>query len=89
MKNILRHIENKIYINDREFDEKVLKTFDPNYFLPKGWSRIYIQGRKHFITNGKGQKGGKFPWEDGDRYIKSIKELTHLERQIEFDEETN
>jgi len=86
--NTFRHIKNKIYINDREFHEEVLKEFDPNYSLANGWSRHYIQNRKHYITNGKCQMAGGFPWEDGDRYIKSLVEFTHLEKQIELDKET-
>ena len=89
MNNNFHHINNKIYINGKEFHEDVLKTFDSNYSIPGGWARHYIQGRKHCLTNGKHQKGAELPWKDGDRYIKSLKELTHLEKQIEFDKETH
>lgn len=80
-----RHYNNKFYINGNEFDIKVLKEFDPEYSLPEGLSRHYIQGKKHFISNGKWQMPAPFPWEDGDKYIKSVRELMYLTQQIELD----
>ena len=62
--------------------------FDPQYSLPEGMSRHYIQGKKHFISNGRRQMPAPFPWEDGDLYIKSSREFMYLEQQIELDEKT-
>ena len=85
-----RHKKNTIEIDDQIFDEKLLKLFDPKYSgTPKGWVRCYIQGRKHYLTNGTNQIGCDFPWEEGDRYIRSLPELKFLEKQINLDEETS
>ena len=82
-----KHYGNTFYINDNEFDIKVLNEFDPEYSLPKGLARHYIQGKKHFISNGKCQIPAEFPWISGDNYIKSIRELMYLSQQIELDDE--
>tara|TARA_R100000152_G_C6716193_1_gene142907 strand:+ start:272 stop:553 length:282 start_codon:yes stop_codon:yes gene_type:complete len=84
------HKQNGVVEIDRiQFDEKIIKQFDPDYNTPEGWSRMYIQNRKHYLSNGKNQVGDKFPWPDGDRYIKSILELKFLEKQLQLDEESN
>ena len=84
-----KHKKETIYINGTVFNEEVLKEFDPNYSKPDGWIRLYIQNKKHYFTNGMTQIGSDFPWKDGDRYIKSVKELKLLERQLELDKESN
>tara|TARA_R110000824_G_scaffold165417_2_gene342004 strand:+ start:14 stop:280 length:267 start_codon:yes stop_codon:yes gene_type:complete len=80
-----RHHNNTFYINDNKFDIGVLNAFDPKYSLSEGLSRTYIQGKKHFISNGKCQMPAPFPWKEGDCYIKSIRELMYLKQQIEID----
>jgi len=84
-----RHKGNVIEIDDVFFDEEVLLSFDPAYSKPDGWIRCYIQNKKHYLTNGTNQIGSTFPWDDGDKYIKSIVELKFIEKQIELDKQTN
>jgi len=81
------HKDNKFYINGNEFDIKILKEFDPEYSLPEGLNRHYTQGKKHIITNGRWQVADEFPWNRGDLYIKSIRELMYLKQQLDLDEE--
>jgi hypothetical protein len=81
-----RHYDDKFYINGHEFDIKILETFDPQYNIPSGCSRHYIQDKKHFISNGRNQVSAPFPWDKGDEYIKSIREFMYLKQQIELDE---
>jgi len=87
--SIFRHIDNKIQIDDYAFDINILTTFDPEYSLPNGCiSRHYIQGRKHYLSTGKNQIGGQFPWKKGDMYIDSLRELFYLKDQLELDSKT-
>tara|TARA_R110000824_G_scaffold198808_3_gene382858 strand:+ start:817 stop:1089 length:273 start_codon:yes stop_codon:yes gene_type:complete len=84
-----KHKNDKIEIDGYIFNETVLKEFDPDYSKPDGWIRIYIPQKKHCFTNGMNQIGSDFPWKDGDRYIKSLKELQFLEKQLKLDKEYN
>jgi len=81
------HKDDTIEIDDYRFHENILKTFDPTYTKPDGWTRCYIQGRKHYLSNGKTQMGNEFPWKQGDMYIRSIAQLQLLEKQIILDKE--
>ncbi len=81
------HKDNTIEIDEYRFHENILKTFDPTYTKPDGWTRCYIQGRKHYLSNGKIQTGDEFPWVRGDMYIKSIIQLQLLEKQLILDKE--
>ena len=83
------HKEDEIEINGIVFNEEVLKQFDPDYTKPEGWTRIYIQERKHYLRNRGNQIGDVFPWESGNLYIKSIPELKLIEKQIKLDKETD
>ena len=88
--NYLYHKNDVVEINKRKFNVEVLKTFDPKFEdPPKGWIRSYRQGRKHILTNGRTQVGCENPWIQGDKYIKSIHELTLIEKQIALDTECN
>ena len=84
-----KHKKDTIEIDGYTFDQEILKEFDPKYSKPENWIRIYIPGRKHYLTNGINQIGEEFPWKNGDKYIKSLKELQFLEKQLELDKETN
>lgn len=43
---------------------------EPAYALPPGAAgRIYIQGARHALTDGRKQWKGPEPWADGDRFI--------------------
>tara|TARA_Y100000310_G_C19998572_1_gene497399 strand:+ start:225 stop:500 length:276 start_codon:yes stop_codon:yes gene_type:complete len=84
--SIFRHTENTIQIDDYSFDASVINAFDPEYSLPDGCiSRHYIQGKKHYLSTGKNQIGGQFPWKKGDFYINSLRELLYLKEQLELD----
>tara|TARA_R100001015_G_scaffold17976_1_gene10455 strand:- start:138 stop:410 length:273 start_codon:yes stop_codon:yes gene_type:complete len=88
--NYLYHKNDVVEINNRKFNVEVLKTFDPDFEEPPtGWVRSYQQGRRHLLTNGRNQVGCDFPWNQGDKYIKSVPELILVERQIALDNESN
>ena len=84
--SVFSHTNGKIHIDGYMFDLNVMTAFDPEYSLPNGCiSRHYIQEKKHYLSTGKNQIGGQFPWKKGDIYINSLRELLYLKEQLELD----
>ena len=83
-----RQTENTINIDGHEFSLQVLLAFDPSYIMPSGYStRFYAPNKKHYLSSGYDQIAGPIPWEQGDKYIASVAELTYIKQQLEVDDD--
>lgn len=81
MNKITHHPDGHIIINDKLIAlSKFISKF-PTYKLPEGViSREYVEGSHHFLSTGKEQLQGEFPWIEADEYIKALPELTKVKK---------
>lgn len=82
MKRFIHNVdENRVIINDEEIDFDLFKKLEPDYDPPKDQrTRVYIQEREHYKSNGSTIIPLPMPWEDGDRFISRLNEFKNYKK---------
>ena len=74
--------DEKVIINGKQFELDLFLTLDPNYEYHKGWTRHYIENKKHTRGNGKCQISGPLNWTKGNNYCTKVNDLIYLKQYL-------
>ena len=74
--------DEKVIINGKQFELDLFLTLDPNYHYHKGWTRHYVENKKHTYGNGKCLTSGPLNWIKGNNYCTKVNDLIYLKQYL-------